>query len=108
MLYWNVELTPEDEEEIIEKISQKVHEYGMDVGAVVIIESLKPLSYIGAQMGRFLVSPFLSVFGGEYGVSGEKLFQFLENQDNVDRILKAIEDLAHASEDIEPPSEPNQ
>ena len=50
-MYWDINVTSEDEEEMIQKIAHKIHEYGMDMAAILMIESVKPLSYIGAQMG---------------------------------------------------------
>jgi len=74
-LYYDIEVTPEDEDEMIRKIAEKIHQYGLDVAAILMIESVKPLSFIGAQMGRFFVSPFLPALGENVGMSGEKLFQ---------------------------------
>lgn len=62
-LYWDDEITPDEEEEMIRKIAEKVHEYGMDVPVILFLESVKPLSYIGSQMGRMFVSPFLPILG---------------------------------------------
>jgi len=69
-LYWDIEVTSEDEDEMIEKIAQKIHDSGMNVAAILMMESFKPMSYIGAQMGRFFVSPFLPVFGENIGIGG--------------------------------------
>jgi hypothetical protein len=33
-LYWDVEVTPEDEDKIIRKIAEKIHQYGLDIPAV--------------------------------------------------------------------------
>ena len=62
-MYWNIDVTPEDEAEMIGKIAQKIHKNGLDVVAVLTMESIKPLSYVGAQMGRFLLLPFLPILG---------------------------------------------
>ncbi len=58
-LYWDIEVTPEEEDEMISKIAEKIHQSGLDVAAILMIETIKPLSFIGAQMGRFFLSPFL-------------------------------------------------
>lgn len=50
-MYWDLEITPEDEEEMIRNIAEKIHKYGMEVAAILFIESVRPLTYIGAQMG---------------------------------------------------------
>jgi len=98
-LYWDIEVTPEDEDEMIMKIAHKIHEYGLDVAAILIIESVKPLSYMGTQMGRFLLSPFLFVFGEDIGIGGEKFFQIFKNHENVEKLIKAVEDLTQEEEE---------
>jgi hypothetical protein len=92
-LYWDTEVTPEDEDEIIRKIAERVHKYGMDVAAILMIESIKPLTYIGSQMGRFFVSPFLPAFGDEIGMSGEKFLQVFERRENVEKLLNLLEEM---------------
>ena len=97
-MYWKIEVTPEEEDEIIMNIAQKIHKHGLDVAAIFMIESVKPLSYIGTQMGRFFLSPFLPALGEDVGVSGEKLFQVFEKRDNVENLIKAVEKLKREEE----------
>jgi hypothetical protein len=42
-------VTPKDEEEFIEKVAQKIHEYEMETAAILLLESSKPLVWIGAR-----------------------------------------------------------
>lgn len=92
-MYWNFEVTPEDEEEMIRKIAEKIHNYGIDAAAILMLESFKPLTYIGSQMGRFFLSPFLPLFGDKIGLSGEKVFQIFEKRENLEKVLEALEKL---------------
>ena len=98
-MYYDIEVTPEDEDEMISKIAEKIHQYGLDVAAILMIESVKPLSFIGAQMGRFFVSPFLPALGENVGMSGEKLFQIFEKHENVEKLIKAVEELTREEEE---------
>lgn len=98
-MYYDIEVTPEDEDEMISKIAEKIHQYGLDVAAILMIESVKPLSFIGAQMGRFFVSPFLPALGENVGMSGEKLFQIFEKHENVEKLIKAVEELTQEEEE---------
>ena len=98
-MYWDVEVTSEDEDEMIMKIANKIHEYGLDVAAIIMIESVRPLSYIGTQIGRLFVSPFLPAFGENIGIGGEKLFQIFEKRENAEKLIKAVEDLTREEED---------
>lgn len=98
-MYWDIEVTSEDEDEMIGKVAQKVHEYGIDVAATFMIESVKPLSFMGAQMGRLFFSPFLPILGENVGISGEKFLQIFEKRDNVEKLIKAIEKLTQEEEE---------
>jgi len=98
-LYWDIEVTPEDEDEMISKIAEKIHQHGLDVAAIIMIESVKPLSYIGTQMGRFFLSPFLPAFGENIGMRGEKFLQIFEKRDNVEKLIKAVEELKQEEEE---------
>ena len=97
-MYWDIEVTPEDEEEMIEKIAHRIHKHGLDMAAIFMIESFKPLSFIGAQMGRFFVSPLLPALGKDIGISGEKLFQIFEKHENVEKLIKTVEELTQEEE----------
>jgi len=98
-LYWDIDVTSEDEDEMIRNIAHKIHEYGLDVAAILMIESVKPLSYIGGQMGRLFGSPFLPAFGENIGIGGEKLFQIFEKRENVEKLIKAVEGLTQEEEE---------
>lgn len=98
-MYLDVEVTPEDEDEMIRKISQKIHQYGLDMAAILMIESVKPLSYIGVQMGHFFISPFLPAFGENIGISGEKFLQIFEKRENVEKLIKAVEEFTRKEEE---------
>jgi len=92
-------VTPEDEEELIMKIAQNIHKYGLDMAAIFMIESVKPISYIGTQMGRLFISPFLPVLGENIGISGEKFLRVFEKRDNMERLIKAVEELSREEEE---------
>ena len=97
-MYRDIEVTPEDEDEMIGKIAQKIHEYGLDVAAILAIRSFNPMSFIGAQMGRLFVSPFLPAFGENIGISGEKFLQIFEKPETGEKLIKAVEELAREEE----------
>ena len=92
-LYRDVDITPEEEEELIDLIAQKIQEQGLDMYATFMIETIKPLSFIGANMIRVFFAPILPALSASAGITGEKLFQLLEKRDNVDKLLNAIEKL---------------
>ena len=98
-MYRDNELTIEEEDEIINMIAQKIQEHGLDIFAILIIEGLKPLSFIGANMGSLFVAPFLYISDEKAGHGVDKLFQIFENRDNVDKLLDAIEKMSKEDEE---------
>ncbi len=92
-MYRDIEVTPKDEDEMIGKIAQKIHEYGLDLPATLMIGSFKPLSFVGAQMGRLFISPFLTGFGDNIEINGEKILQIFEKRENMEKLIEAVEAL---------------
>jgi len=84
------ELAPE-EQELMRRIAQKVVDRGMTVPAILFLESVKPLNYIGSQVMVFM-EPFMQAI--LRSVNDYNLFQrMMEKRDNVERLLQKIEEL---------------
>jgi hypothetical protein len=84
------ELTPE-ERELIRRIAQKIVDRGMTVPAILFLESVKPLNYIGSQVLVFM-EPFMHAI--LKSVNDYNLFRrMMEKRDNVERLLQKIEEL---------------
>ena len=90
---WNNQVTPEEEEEIINKTAELIHKSGMEVIAILALETYKPLTYFGGQMGRFLTTPFLGALGENAYRRGDKLFTTFEKRENVEKLIKKIEEM---------------
>ena len=97
-MYYDVEVTPKDEEEFIEKVAQKIHEYEMETAAILLLESSKPLVWIGGEMGRFFISPFVPVISDKWGITSEKFFLIFEKRENIEKLLKRLEELTREEE----------
>jgi hypothetical protein len=91
------ELSPE-EQEILNKIAQKVVKMQMTVPAILFLESVKPLNWIGSQAMVFF-EPFVSALFGDktygfFSVKDYNLFrQMMERRENTERMLQKIEEL---------------
>ncbi len=107
-MFWDMEITPEDEEETIKSAAEKIHKYGMEVAAILMLESVKPLTYIGGQMGRFFVSPFLPALGEKIGQSGEKFFRVFEKRENVEKLITLLEELVKEEDKAKEESKKNK
>lgn len=99
-------LPPEEEElqaeerELLRKIAQKVVDMRMTIPAILFLESVKPLNYIGSQVMVFF-EPFVGALFNfrTLNMSGMQLNEYdlfrrmMEKRDNVERLLQKIEEL---------------
>lgn len=79
----------EDEEALLRKLAEKIVGYRMTVPAILFLESVKPLNFIGSQIMVFF-EPFVHIFFTlpDY----ERLAIILEKRDNVERLIEIIEE----------------
>lgn len=88
------ELTEEEVDEIIEKAAEKIRKYGMETFAILTLESVKPLVYIGGEMSRLMISPFLPALGPNANELGENLINVFEERKNVEKLITILEEMA--------------
>lgn len=86
------EISPEEEEEIIQKIAEAILRNKMVLPAILLLETSKPVAYIGSQMGRFFISPFLMVLGDDLFMKSEKFMSTFEKRDNIERLIRLLEE----------------
>jgi len=98
-LYYDVEITPEVEAEYVEKVAQKIHQYEMETAAILLLESSKPLVWVGGELGRFFITPFVPIISDKWGVTSEKFFLVFEKRENIEKLLKRVEQLAQEADD---------
>jgi hypothetical protein len=63
----------------------------METIAILTLESVKPLVYVGGEMSRVFISPFLSTLGTELNVMGEKYITIFENRENIEKLIQLLE-----------------
>ncbi len=82
------DLKNKDFEELIDKLARKIVSRRLGVVAIVLFESVKPLSFLGSQLMVFL-DPFISAFfkPDEY----RKFYEMIEDRKNIDKLIKRIE-----------------
>jgi len=93
-MFWDEEVTPEDEDRIIEWTAREFHKYGLEAAAILFLESGKPLSFIGSQIGSIFVMPFLPFFGDTAYNKGDKFFKVFQKHENFERLIKRLEELS--------------
>ena len=88
------ELTEEEVDEIIQKTAERIQQYGMETIAILTLESVKPLVYIGGEMSRLMISPFLPALGPNINELGENLINVFEERKNVEKLITILEKMA--------------
>lgn len=79
---------PEDEERVLTKVAERVVRWKMTVPAIVFLESVKPLNYIGSQTLVFFEPIVQSIFSfKEY----DSFRRAMERRENVERLMQKIE-----------------
>ncbi len=79
---------------MVDKIAGKIVERRLSVPAVLFLEVMKPISFFGAQTLNFfgpIIESFLKAGNRYYDFT-----EFLEKRENVERILRRVEELEDA------------
>ena len=78
----------EAQEQAIERFVQAVIRWGMTLPAILFLESVKPLNYVGSQV-MVVLGPIISIV---YPVTDyEKLAEFFENRESIEYVIRKIE-----------------
>ena len=78
-MFWDIELTPEEVEEVIQEAYKKISEYKMETVSILTLESLKPFSYVGGELESL-------------GLTSEKMLQVFEDRKNIERLIQLLEE----------------
>jgi len=81
--------TPEDYDRLCRKIAKKIVQRDLTVPAVMFLESIKPVSFLGSQMLVF-ANPVVSLIvqTGEY----YRFVRMIEDRENIEKLTVAIEE----------------
>lgn len=93
----NTEVSREEEEEMIDYLAKKIHQAGMDVPAIILFEGSKPIVWIGGEMSRVFITPFIPIISEKWGIKAEKFVNVFEKRENVEKLLKKLENLNQKS-----------
>ncbi len=81
---------PAEEDAVLERAAKKVVEWKMTVPAILFLESVKPLNFIGAQALIF----FEPIVQGVFSIKDYDTFRMaMERRENVENLLQKIEAL---------------
>ena len=86
-LYEGHKLSEEDVV-FLERLAKWVVQRRMSAPALLFLESVKPLNFVGSQF-MFFFEPIVKIFVGGKGYT--RFAQLMENRDNVEAFLQCIE-----------------
>ena len=96
MYEYATELTPERARQLIDKLAVWIVEHGLETPAILFLESMKPVSFVGSQFFLMYGVPQLGLVLDERTTSEYGLL--FENRENVEALIKRIEELAREAD----------
>lgn len=89
VLSWDIwrDATPEEEEELLKKAGDLIEQYKMEPLALLLLETMKPLVYVGGEFGRFFIAPLLPFLDHK----PDAIIQTFQQRKNIDKLLLKIE-----------------
>lgn len=97
-MFWDIELSPEDVDEVIQDTANKIAEYQMETLAILTLESIKPWSFVGGELTRAALAPLMPALGEKLGLTSEKLLQVFEDRKNIEKLIQTLEESAKKAE----------
>ena len=82
-----LEVSPE-QAAAVERVAGFVVRFGLTVPAILALESIKPLCFVGSQF-MYLLSPAVTTFLS--GPDWDSMAQLLEHREGMEYVLRAIE-----------------
>ena len=92
------EASPENVDDMIEKIAKKIVEARMEAPAILTLETSKPVSWITSHMGRVMIAPWFGVLGWDAMQKADAYMAIFEDRENVEKLICKIEELAGISD----------
>jgi hypothetical protein len=97
MYRYATELSPERAENLIEKLAHWIVDHRLETPAIMFLESVKPLSFIGSQMWLMYGVPMLGIVVDERLTSEFGLL--FENREHVEALIQKTEKMAREADE---------
>ena len=91
----SLEMSPEREDAVLNKIATAVSRYGMELPALFMGGAFVPISTIVSYTVLVPAAPFFELVG----IDGYEVAAFFKKKDNVKRLMAKIEELQYAREE---------
>ena len=89
--FTEVEVPEEEVDAIILETAKRIKKFGMEMPAIMALESLKPLAYVGGELTRLTLSPFFPMLGSNIDMWGEKVINVFEDRENINKLILLLE-----------------
>jgi hypothetical protein len=99
LAYVNLELTPERRKELIDKIATEVVKRGLETPAIMLLETFKPLSFIGAELAIFYLFPYIKAITTSPTV--DEVTALFHDRSAVEDLIRRIEELVEIEKEKE-------
>ena len=91
--FTEIEVPEEEVDAIILETAKRIKKYGMEMPAIMALESLKPLAYVGGELTRLTLSPFFPILGSNIDIWGEKVINVFEDRKNINKLILLLEQM---------------
>ncbi|HUV34622.1 MAG TPA: hypothetical protein VMW22_06795 [Candidatus Desulfaltia sp.] len=89
----DMELSEEEVDKVLHGAAKRIQIYGMETVAILTLESVKPMVYVGGELSRVVLAPFLPALGPQYNMLGEKLIYVFEDRKNIEKLIQILEQM---------------
>ena len=86
------------DKELVDKHARRIVDKGLGTMAILMVDSMKPLSYIGSQL-LHIANPILTIF--PYFKDFDRIAELLEDSENIEYFLTRIEFLLNEKKELE-------
>ena len=77
----------EKERDLIEKVAKKIVDSDFDFFALILLQTIKPLSWIGGELTYFFLAPFLPLLEDK----GYDFIDTFEKRENIEKLIRRVE-----------------
>ena len=84
-------MSTDKEREIKEIVAKKIVESDLQPFAQLLLQTIKPLTFIGGELSRFFLSPYLLLLDEK----GFEILDVFEKRENIDLLLAKVEELTN-------------
>ncbi len=93
------ELSPERKKALIDKIATEIVKRGLETPAIMFLETIKPLAWVGAELSIVYVMPFVKAYIQHPIV--DEIVALFHDRDAIEQLIRRIEELVELEKEKE-------